>query len=288
MKKKESKILILVVNYNLSIKESKTLINLKNNKNLILDNWTIFCWDNLPLNSNLKIFKQEFEGIKKVYIGSKKNESLMNIYNNAIEKYKDEYDYLILLDNDTDITEDYLNEIKDLVNQNTKLNLILPKIINQNIVYSPQLSFPTKIKRRKFFDKEEYGLKSSKDIFAINSGMVIATDYLKKTNFKYDERLKFYGTDNYFINNYEKNEEQFYMMKTIINHSFSMHEKEQLEKILWRFEDYLNGSMVMLEKYKKIEKLIFLLKLIKMTIIKTKEHKTLKFLLILIKKLKVK
>lgn len=276
---KEKKFLILVVNYNLNLNNSETFKQIVKNKKYFKKNFSLILWDNLLKKENIDIFKDEFIDLNGEYLPSLNNQTLANIYNNIILNYREKFEYLILLDNDSKISEEYFEEILEITSKEEEIELILPKIKYKEKIYSPQKNFPEKLKKSIFYEENEFGIKDVKDVVAINSGMIISTNYLKKNNFLYDSKLNFYGTDNFFMYIFRKTSKKYYLMNYILVHEFSMANKENLDKALWRHKDILNGDYLLLKEYKVRGKIICFLKILNNGVKKAIEYRNINFIL---------
>lgn len=270
----ESK-LILIVNYKKSIEETQTYQSLKKIENELKKmNYTIFIWDNCFLEHNAKICENE-NWIK--YKGSKENCTLSYIYNKVIDEELNKINYFIILDNDTTLTIDYFLEFEKCYRKNKDINLFLPKVLVENNVFSPQKIFYELPKKNERIDKKLSGKIEAKNFTAINSGMIISVEYLKKNKKNYDEDLGFYGTDNFFMFIYQKRNEYIYILNYIMSHDLSMQKKENLEIALWRFKDQVKGIKILSGYLNLNGKILNYLKMMNLMIKNILKYKTFKF-----------
>lgn len=231
------KILLLIVNYNLEIQSSKTIESLKKiDFDMLNFEYDTFIWDNIPRKNNGIIRKNILE-----YYPSNENVPLSKIYNFAIKKFKNTHNYIIILDNDSCIKREYFFELEKTILENQKISLILPIVKSNHKIVSPAKLYFIK---GKYFKKIKPGVAKSKNLSAINSGMAISMEYLKKSSFKYDEDLRFYGTDTYFMKKYQKIEDKLFILNFVLEHSLSAHNIENVEKKLFRYNDFKNGMKV--------------------------------------------
>ena len=239
------KYLILVIVYNEKIKDSstyKSIISTKEN----LTNSTLIIWDNSK--NNQKINNNELCFFKCVqYIHTPNNLSLSKIYNKVIQS-NEEYDYMIILDQDSSFSKNYFKQIQNSIKNNSTINLFLPIVKSDTTIVSPG---DYKIFKGSYWKKEKYGKIKSKNILAINSGMVINFNYLKKEFKGYDERLRFYGVDTFFMFEYAKSNKYFYVLDYTFNHeSALLNNKENIDKKIFRLTD-LFYSWKITNEYKK-------------------------------------
>ena len=170
-----SKFLILIVLYKCKVKESLSFISLLESSEY-LSNSKLILWDNSPSIqsvdvNNISSFQQA------EYIHTPENMSLSKIYNRVIQE-NEKYDYMIILDQDSSFSSDYLEKINKAINKHPTINLFLPLIKSDKTIVSPG---NYKIFKGSYWKKEKYGIINSKNILAINSGMVINFNYLKNS-----------------------------------------------------------------------------------------------------------
>lgn len=246
--------IILVVNYNQPYFESETYNSLKVLEENFLDYniKKIIFWDNLPFTNNSSIEKT----LKNcVYIKSNENKGLAYIYNKIIERYCKKYDFLILLDNDSKMEKEYFISLDKSIEKYKDNKLYIPIVRVNEKIYSPNKN----ILLFNFYFKEINSEKiSSQNIFAINSGMCISCEFLIKDLKKYDERLKFYGTDNYFMNFYQKKNRELVVLNYIMEHKLSAFNKsEAIEKKIWRFKDLKHSIKIRSEEKNIFIKIVY-------------------------------
>ena len=78
------------------------------------------------------------------------------------------------------------------------------------------------------------GLTKSRHKTAINSGMAISTKYLEKYYGGYNEKLTFYGIDNYFMIQYAKCQEYFFVIDYNMQHKLAQYSHEDISMKRWR------------------------------------------------------
>lgn len=269
-----NKKLLLIVNYNQKYCESETYVSLKQIQNLfdIYNIKKIIFWDNIPKDNNYKIVK-ELKNCE--YIPSKNNKGLAYIYNQVIKNYCKDYEYLVLLDNDSKLDEQYFKKLESVIKSNKEIPLFVPIVKVKDKIYSPNKN----IYLFNFYFKEIKNEKIySKNIFAINSGMCISTNYLVNDFRKYDDRLNFYGTDNYFMNKYQVKEKMLAVFPYIMEHKLSAFDKnEPIDKKLWRFRDVKHSLKIIMEDKKILTKLIYLLYIKLLSLKKAIQYKDKRF-----------
>ncbi|WP_066055806.1 glycosyltransferase [Robertmurraya korlensis] len=172
------KITLVVVLYKKTLMESKTINTLLNSsfgKAELKDSVQIIIYDNSPEKQSVD--SEVFTGLDVRYIHDNRNMGLATAYNLALESsitHKSEW--LLLLDHDTDITEDYANEILGLEKLDESVVAVVPKIISNDVMISPVYS---ETLRPLQTDRPDVGLQEI-PVMAINSGSLIKVDFLKK------------------------------------------------------------------------------------------------------------
>lgn len=165
-----------------------------------------------------------------LYFSTGKNIGLSKAYNYAIDHIPFEAeDYLITLDDDTELTQTYFDELIELCGQQ-KYDVILPIIISGNMILSPS-NLVDGCRSKTISAVSE--LKQS-DITAINSGAIIRMGLFNRV--KYNERLFLDYVDHDFMKKAHKADAVFKVMDSKIDQHYSRHEMMSLDKALKRFD----------------------------------------------------
>lgn len=204
-------------------------------------------WDNSPEpigDGELAWIQDQFPG--STYEHHPENESLAVIYNQTIRRYFNTnlssiYDKLILFDQDSRFSEDVLDAIERGFEGNPEINVLLPIVRTKNSIVSPARLYGC---WGRPFSKLNPGIRSSRYLTAINSGMAIRGTYLVRDFSGYDERLRFYGTDNYFMKKYAETNPHVAILSAVIDHDLSRDNPESPEIRLWRHRDLIRGILV--------------------------------------------
>lgn len=213
--------LILIVIYNTNIIESETINSLLDAKESLFD-CHLFIWDNSQIFQDISIIKETFnqQNTEVTYEHHPENLSLSKLYNNVINRFIDQnYEFLILFDQDSSFTKNLFFEFVNSYNKNKHISLFLPIIKFKSTIVSPTRKYFLK---GFYFDKKPLGLYRAKNISAINSGMIISFNFLRKKYKGYDERLKFYGTDDYFMMKYCQNEKELLILDYEFEHDLTL------------------------------------------------------------------
>lgn len=212
-----NQIVALIVIYNKDIVDCAAYNGLKDCENI-----DIMIMD----NSDTKNTNKEYAIKHNLnYINNKGNIGLTKSFNKAIEILKNQYSYkyILLCDDDTQFTNDYINEINELTK--TSVNVIIPRLKDTNLgeLVSPKVYNYTSL-LTKVYNGQKY-----KHIKAVNSGLCINLDVFD--HFSYNENNFLYFADVDFFQNFvNKTNTSHVITKTILEHSFSQFEKPQLDE----------------------------------------------------------
>lgn len=219
----------LIVIYNKKCEESISLINLEKYKN---ENIQIIVFDNSEKDFN----NEEYCRKKKiVYYTLHRNIGLSKSYNYVIEKLKEgkKEGFIILLDDDTELNKQYINEIVSKTKKENKYQILLPIVKSNNNIISPSNTvYDCRVKSVKDINEID---KSR--ITAINSGMVVRLDVYQKI--KYSEEMFLDYIDHEFCRDARKNDITIEILDSELKQSFSRDDKTiELEKVLKRLKIY--------------------------------------------------
>lgn len=235
---------ILVCLYNKDIYTSNTIQSLLKSVSLIR-NSKVFIWDNSLLSldeKSINILKANFENFE--YKHTPENIVLSKVYNSVIEEQTDSNSYLMLCDDDSTIPESFFIKLKDQIEFNKMINLFLPQIYSNSILVSPAKDYLIKTQLIKGLDP---GVLKSKNVTAINSGMVISNRVFKE-GFRYDEKLNFYGTDNFFMYQFSKKYQNLVVLDVVINHDLSFNDSKNLNNKIRIFKEIKRANKVIYSK----------------------------------------
>lgn len=237
------KIEVVVVLYNKSVNESIALKNLKmlDDRDIticVVDNSTS-CYGNAEYCEDEAFY----------YIDMHGNKGLSKAYNAAI---KAQYgtDMFVLLDDDTEITNDYFKELKKEAFQKEDVDIFAPIIIGQDgIIYSPnEYHF---LKNNLILNKGKREISQDK-FNAISSCLAIRSRVFD--NYEYDENLFLDLVDQYFCLRQRQMGRKFSLLDTKIHQNFSQRNKDIDAKKYWirmkiRLKDIMTYSLLM-DKYR--------------------------------------
>jgi hypothetical protein len=230
----------LVVLFGKNIEDSDTIQSLIRNSK-VLENDMVYVWDNSPLALSIAaidLLSQTFNQVK--YHHTPENTVLSQVYNTVIEEVEQSSSYLILLDDDSTLPDSFFTEIIESTFCNATIELFLPQIYSGGVLVSPAKDY---LFRTELIGTINSGLHRSKYLTAINSGMVIKIDFFKK-GFRYNNRLNFYGTDNFLMFEYSKQCKDLVVLDVKIDHDLSYNSTDDINKKIKIFREIKRANKI--------------------------------------------
>ncbi|WP_316746779.1 glycosyltransferase [Pedobacter gandavensis] len=226
------KLLVLVVLYKKLISESPTI------KTLLLQHRDLFeielvIWDNSPeqgTEAEVNELEKDFDQFQ--YRWSPENTWLSKLYNQVLSA--NTYDYVLLLDQDTNIPLYYFDKLNEALFKFPKIGLFLPLVLHKEKVVSPGSWVYFK---GKHWGRIKTGIIPAKNVLAITSGMVISEKMFRVHQMKFDERLSLYGIDTGFMLNFSKFEKQLYVLSIKFDHDTVLWSNPSADVMLGRFRN---------------------------------------------------
>lgn len=224
--------LILVVIYKEKIDQAQSVVSLRKSASYLTKS-TILIWDNSPTEQTMpEAYAEMFNKI--IYRHTPQNRPLSHIYNYVIDNFGN-YDFLTIFDQDSEFDERFFQELHEATSANKTIDLFLPIVRSQRNIVSPGSYYFVK---GTYWTKRKFGVISTKNLVAINSGMTIRFSYLRRDFEGYNERLNFYGVDTHFMLEYAKKRAIAFILDYTIQHdSALLSNDEEIEKRISRFRD---------------------------------------------------
>jgi rhamnosyltransferase len=228
----------VVVLYNTNASASKTLLALEANSTYMNEDLDVIVYDNSP-----NTIAHEFHGLKHLHISyfhDKSNPGVSKAYNFAAkEGARENKQFLLLLDQDTNLPSDSLSKYLVAVNTNN-CKLFVPILKANNAVYSPAKYF---FSRGVIWNDVQPGIHSLKNRTILNSGALVSIDAFLQAG-QFNEAIQLYFSDFDFINRFRKIYHEFYVLDVICNHQLSDIENTDLKSAQNRFRYYSKGSLL--------------------------------------------
>lgn len=240
---------VIIVLYNQKLDDSKTFQSLnkyvQKNKN-ILNSVNILIFD----NSEMAINKVDGNEIFYDYIQAGENKGLAKAYNYALSKAQN-CEWLILLDQDSDLTEEYFQSIFHLENLNNHVVAVVPQVISNGKIVSPILGNELPKMQKKLITQGVYF-----NLMAINSASAIRVSFLNEIG-GFNEAFRLDYLDHWLYHEISQMKLGVYVLGTVINHELSVTKYNEIS--LNRYKSILNSeiifqseySLIPIKKYKK-------------------------------------
>ncbi len=213
---------ILVV-YNRNVEQSQAYCCLKKYKNVDL----IICDNSTKDYAN----KHPVEQDGYTYLNMHGNVGLSKAYNRAIDKINElnpRYrGYIVLLDDDTFIPEDYFFELSAAIKKHNS-HIFLPIVEDEIGILSPSIM-------KKYYCHRAIGdvhCIKKRELCGINSGMAIRKDLFD--NYRYNENIFLDYVDHNFIRDMRKKDVEITILDVVLRQKFSSN-SDSKEKALIRF-----------------------------------------------------
>lgn len=158
--------------------------------------FSVSVFDNSFKEEYLSYNREYCERNHITYLTEGKNIGLSKAYNQFIDLYVKDNDYLMILDADTSVDEGYLLRLKnEIIPDHPQVEVFSPININRK---SGETDSPLKIRFHPFFGSETVDLKQDcYDFFkVINNGILIKGDALRKIG-GFDDNIFLYFSDSY-------------------------------------------------------------------------------------------
>lgn len=200
-----------------------------------------------------------------IYIDMEGNKGLSKAFNAALEQIGDNYKFICLFDDDTDI-DGYFGKVLEYINSFDS-DIFLPIVKTQTKVLSP-----CQFKNKKIIEVKNSDDIDKKYISAINSGMVIKKDIFN--HYRYNENIFLDYVDHNFMRDMTRLHKDITIMKdNIINQNFSI-ETNSLESSYNRL-CILNHD---LREFYKNDYIIYFFQITAYKLVMIKKFKSLKFI----------
>ena len=238
-------ITVIVVLYKQKLEECSTFRTLAKTllqKNEYLANIHFIFYDNSPQKQSVESFHQYEANIS--YIHDERNLGIVTAYNYAYETAcQNRSEWLLLLDHDTEITEEYVDKILQLQNTGESIAAIVPKINYQHEMISPVYSHSL---RPLSTEKPTEGIQI-RPVMAINSGSILRISFLDEVGGFNTEFPLDYLDHWIFYEIYSRNY-QVLLLDVVLEHDLSVMDYSRVS--LQRYHSILDAEVTFYKKYK--------------------------------------
>lgn len=236
----DNSIIAVVVLYKTKFCESKSIITLGHSISKTgLGKIDIMIYDNSPeYNSDVNF--SSLDNFHVHYVSDYSNSGVSHAYNLAAKLGKElNKEYLLLLDQDTEIAKSFYQELTNLIDNS--YNLIFPLLCSNGNILSPCIYKWGRGFILPIFEKEE-GVKSLKNRNFLNSGAVVSLSLFEKIG-GFDESIPLYYSDFNFFNRVKKIQHSYYQMRSICYHEMASNDETDLAQFICRFQHYCYGAI---------------------------------------------
>lgn len=241
--------LLIIVLYGKRLAQSSTIRSLTAFSNLLDGRCRLLVWDNSPLScedGEVKQVSLSMPWAKVTYRHNHgENVPLSKLYNRSIQELCDD-EIMVILDDDSkfDVT---LFEIADhTIMQHPHTDLFLPIVRNGMDIVSPAVMVGFK---GHYLKEVQPGPMSCRHMTGINSGMFIRARYLKHGYEGYDERIRFYFTDNDFMSRYTASHHDFVVLNYEMQHTLNFYARgESFATKSLRFRELRQSFLILMRR----------------------------------------
>lgn len=236
------KITAVIVLYKMSIHECKTIRSLSNFLNEDFTYLELILYDNSP---NPQYFSaKDFPNIKVSYIHDSRNRGLISAYNYAFSiAQKNGSEWLLLLDHDTEVTADYVNQLSNLPQVDPKVAALVPIVKNKNQWISPVYSSTL---RPLTGERPKLGINPV-PIMGINSGSLIRVSFLKELG-GFNKEFPLDYLDHWIFYEIYKRSYYAYVLNVTLIHDLSVMDYNSIS--INRYKSILKSEQTFYYKYR--------------------------------------
>lgn len=211
------KLLFLVVVFNKPVISNIAVLSAKRAKSYFAD-FDIYVWDNSTDTNCREKNKSDAIEMGLSYKSENKNCALSYVYNKIINS--ENFDYIIISDDDTSYGDDYFRELVTIIPMGYLVSI--PQIYINDSLKSPG---KMGVVVGKHFATIEPGLY--KDLIAITSGLLLSRNISSLQYNVFDENLDLYGIDTDFFMALNKIKIPVYVMSSRLEHNMSVYTQEE-------------------------------------------------------------
>lgn len=265
-------IFLVVVLYKTSLENSKTINSLEN---VIGEKVNLFVFDNSPIRQ-YESDDFDFKSFKVRYHHDSTNPGLSVAYNYALDLASNiNYSWLLLLDQDTTFTKQYIQEIKrlDINNISNAVVAIIPRVIS---VVGERIIAPTKMLLGGICRPIKLlGGVITTPISGINSGTFLRISYINSIN-GFSEKYTLDMLDHWYFRKLFRDGKSVYLMESEIYQDLSVFGNFEENVSFNRYRQMLNAEAFFIKEEGLLSLLIYKLRLF-LRVLKQLRYKNCKY-----------
>lgn len=238
-------IIFVIVLFNKSISDSETVkyFESKANQKSLKGKCQIIVYDNSPQRQELPL---SYSSIITSYIHNRSNGGVSSAYNHGLSLSRHADDWLVLLDQDSNLPECYIDEILLLSAQYSSdetIVAIAPHVVCNNTIISPCKVYLGGILRPVAIN---FTGKHNSEVRAINSGMMVRVSFMKKIG-GFNNIFWLDYLDHWLCRTIYDSGEKIYVCSSVINHNLSVSNYNQVSE--QRATNILHSEIIFYKKY---------------------------------------
>jgi rhamnosyltransferase len=244
----ESNFLICIVLYKQALKSSVSFHSLLQTVNKTIHT-SILVYDNSETSQTAEIKHQQTATpyLDIHYIHDASNPGVSKAYNTAaVLAAKAKKKWLLFLDQDTTLHQDFFPEALQQINQHPNICLFCPIVQYNNIILSPSRFM---LGRSFILPSIIPGIHKAKAYSLINSGLIIQLAAFQQIG-GYDEDFKMDYSDHYFIKQFKSHYSTFFVLNCVNQHQLSSFSDTDPAKVLSRYAAYIVSTRLFAAKAK--------------------------------------
>lgn len=241
--------LVIIVIYGKRLSESSTISSFTRFSNFLEGRCRIVVWDNSPLPNEPEELEKVRAALPWAKIDYRHNQGenipLSQLYNRSIELLHDD-EVMVILDDDSQFDEHFFLEADKAILEHPDEDLFLPIVHNGKDIVSPAVMV---LFKGHYLKQVSPGRMECRHRTAINSGMMIRARYLKHGFEGYDERIRFYFTDNDFMSRFTATHSHFFVLDYHLQHRLDFYARgEDFEHKAKRFKELRRSFLILMRR----------------------------------------
>jgi hypothetical protein len=246
-----SEFLIVVVIYEINIKESLTIQRLIKLQEKLGEVPEILVYDNSLISKH----DEKYSRYIRYYKHDNKNGGVAAAYNYAYSLAASiPKKWLILFDQDTNINDNYFPSLFSSISTFSAETLFCATVQSNNRIVSPAYYFA---ERAFVYKKQKSGLLKTRFYTVINSGLAIQVQEMGGLG-GFDKNLPLDFSDHYFFSKYKKRNKNFVVFNCVNHHSLSSDSDVTFDVVFNRFNKYRKSTFIYSNKVKSFFPLVWL------------------------------